>query len=177
VTRGAKVRGLAFLVVVGLVAGVVVAARTERARVRFWAWRMRSGDGETRAKARLRLLEIGRPAIDSVFAELVAGEVCDRASARPGAALRLVRFQSQAEGRFGLSDLYSPEQGTRGEIWFVDPPKERDPAWERLAQPRAPGRKLLLLDDNDEILEVAVPKEDPLSEAIIEETRARLPVK
>jgi len=177
VTRGAKVRWVSFFVVVALVAGVVVAARTERARVRFWAWRMRSGDGETRAKARLRLLEIGRPAIDRVYAELVAGELLDRASARPGAVLRLVRFQSRAEGRFGLSDLYSPEQGARGEIWFVDPPKARDPAWERLADPRERGRKLLLLDDNDELLEVAVPNEDPLSDAIIEETRARLPVK
>jgi hypothetical protein len=46
-----------------------------RMRVKYHAYRLGSEDGETRRDAASRLLEIGRPAIDEVYPEVVATRV------------------------------------------------------------------------------------------------------
>jgi hypothetical protein len=61
-----------------LVASSVAIARSEPARVRFLAWRAGASDPEVRRKARLRLLEIGRPSIDGVLADIFLREVRER---------------------------------------------------------------------------------------------------
>ncbi|HZU96618.1 MAG TPA: hypothetical protein VFF73_08010, partial [Planctomycetota bacterium] len=76
-----------WLAVAGLVVVLVgfggALASTTPARVRYWAWRMRSSRRETRLVARTKLMEIGRPAIDGVFPELVSGEASDRLAVVP----------------------------------------------------------------------------------------------
>jgi hypothetical protein len=75
-TRGWLALSVLLLLLAGAGAGI---AQSKPARVRFWAWRAGSSDRDVRRKARLRLLEIGRPAIDPLLAEVFLGEIRDRA--------------------------------------------------------------------------------------------------
>ncbi len=85
-TRGrgrvaALVLALGVLVLAAPFANSTVQANVE---VKWLAYRMRSEDRAVREEARHRLLEIGRPSIDEVFPEVVAGEVENAAFETPG---------------------------------------------------------------------------------------------
>jgi hypothetical protein len=170
---------LALLVLVALVvAGAATLATTSSTRVRFWSWRMRSSDRAAREHARVRLLEIGRPEIDRVFAELVAGEVCDRIAA-VGSGTFLV-----FAGREPIGSFYTIEARLRGEpvvdsfarqfvVDTVTDPvgvalRGNDRGSLNLVAVRNPAR------DPSALLVVTLKDDDPLTPAVIEETRLRL---
>ncbi len=190
---GGQLKGrvaLAGLLLVVVVFGVALAV-TPAARVRYWAWRARSSDRGVRLAARIRLMEIGRPAIDAVFPELVAGEAGDRLAEVP-VSQRVVLV-----GRFEET----PMQPIRGGP-FVDWPFDVDPAlaqgghtvvrvrleaavFDPLArsfvkETSRPHRTLVAGSEahkEDAVVKlfmVWLEEDDPLAAAVIEETKARL---
>ncbi len=143
---------------------------------------MQSSDRAVRAKARLRLLEIGRPAIDGFFADIVAGEVVDRVAKVP------VESRVIFVGREDHDDYHVVESS-----YFVDTPIQDvdgirkigffvengpDPTREILGRNRKQGgRELVVIvwtSHYSRWLAVALPQNDPLAASVIEETQRRL---
>jgi hypothetical protein len=166
-------------------------AVTPTARVRYWAWRMHSSSREVRLEARTRLMAIGRPAIDSVFPELVAGEVADRlASVPPG---KRVAFVGRSEG---LPEVIIVTSTKRWPHYVLEhslalPPETNlivpECEWPehslaaRLAPERGKTERTLVIGEDasrgiliDPLLMVRLPASDPLGPEVIEATRARL---
>jgi hypothetical protein len=140
---------------------------------------MHSGDREVRAKARVHLLEIGRPSIDPVYADVVAGEMADR-SAETAFELILVPVDPKDGSYwFGRSQELvvskSFDHGRRDRPRVPLPRLEDDRSWDMLRKPDHPRRRLILADEfGDVLLDVALPLDESLAEATIETTRARL---
>jgi len=167
-----------------VVAGFALAlGLSEPARVRFWAWRMRSGDLRTRREARLKLLQIRRPAIDDVYADLVAGEVCDRlAGVVPEERVVFVGSPGMTWGHpHEQSYMVRVPLHSVGPVFVCDDRiEDSDALVERLDEPDSanrwlvaghakPGSSLL-----QKLLVVPVPESDPLSASVVEETRSRV---
>jgi len=176
------------LVVVGF--GVAFGATTA-GRVRFWAWRMRSRDRETRLTARTRLLEVGRPEIDGVFVELIAGEVSDRlAGVPPG---ERVAFLGSSTGAVAEPTLPGLAQGLVYEVeisvtrplppsMVVWLPKDGlDPVAEALrrgshgrVRELVVGREMAGENGVQAPLLVGLTADDPLGFAVIDATTSRV---
>ncbi len=127
-----------------IVAGSVVLATSAPARVRFWTWRMRSTDIETRRRARSKLLEVGRPAIDKVFPELVGSEACDRLAAAGSKQINLFGSPKWCVARVGAGGRAVALENlslTCGEVVGVD--LLADPAVVFGPRPRAGSRVLV----------------------------------
>ncbi|HZU95195.1 MAG TPA: hypothetical protein VFF73_00700 [Planctomycetota bacterium] len=190
-TRRAK--GWLAVVFLALVLGGFVAgfATTPATRARFWAWRAGSSDRKARLKARERLLDIGRPAIDSVYVDLVAGEICDRLAAVP--ARDRVVFVGCCEAG---ANLAPGAKGGTSVGYFVErsfaSPCERymivrvpetwpDPVAEGLAAKPVGALRMLVIGrwdprhgNLDALLVARLAAEDPLAATLVEEARARV---
>jgi hypothetical protein len=191
VTRRAK-GWLAVLFLMLVLGGFVAAFATNPAALaRFWSWRAGSGDRKARLKARAKLLEIGRPAIDSVYVDLVAGEVCDRLEAVP--ARERVVFVGCCEAGANLA------AGTKGGSsvgYFLErsfaapcehytavliPETWPDPVAESLAAKPVSALRMLVVARRTKsppattaLVVVRLAADDPLVSTIIEEARARV---
>jgi hypothetical protein len=181
---------LALLVLAAIVVGGgAFLTMSPSVRVRYWSSRMRSGDPAARKHARERLLAIGRPSVDRVYAELVAGEVCDTIAAVPSSIAfvgRRLRPRSpvfMVTASFGTSSgtLRVGEEVTIFTLSLVPRigRESSDPASHQLVvsdggprDPTAPGWTMPY--DYRAAPIVNLPAEDPLSPAIIEETKLRL---
>ncbi len=183
---------LALFGLVLVVVGFGVALGTSRAaRVRYWAWRMRSGDRETRLAARRRLLEIDRPGIDGVFADLVAGEASDRlAEVAPGERVAFVGSSA------GLVSDHARPRPSDGFVYGVEvslgrplaklvvvwlPPGGLDPIARTLACGSHGALRELVVGEGragkievHALLIVALAADDPLGPAVIEAMKAQL---
>jgi hypothetical protein len=155
------------------------------ARVRYWTWRMRSSDQEAWRAARLKLLEIGRPSIDGVLAELVAREVEDRIPASVESGTTVVAFV----GRVASSSSFIVEEGPERvglETHTNITAPTRDRAFSLLEDKRDRGRRMLVLVLDEpadkyspvgyyrELLVVALPEDHVLARSVIDAAKARL---
>ncbi|HZU99398.1 MAG TPA: hypothetical protein VFF73_22005 [Planctomycetota bacterium] len=181
-TRNKKIWVAIVVVAAALAIGTVFAAMSPRTRVRYWTWRMHSGDLETRTRARVHLLEIGRPTIDPVYVEVVVGEITDRLTGRGARALVGV-CQPQPDSVSEIYDLettiaprpHGSEEACRFEL--VVGRHTDDRAWRLLAGSTLAERRLVVLGPRGAVLEISVPKDDPLSESIIAGTESLLSAK
>jgi len=191
VSRTAKGPIAVGVLVLLLVAFGVALAVTPTARVRYWAWRMHSSSREVRLEARTRLMAIGRPAIDAVFRELVAGEVADRLASVPGPARvaflghareltpRLMQVDGKGPPRYVVEQSIVMPSDTILAVSGVASPE--DPLAMTLARGApATERKLVVGHTGnarffvEALLTVPLPESDPLGPELIEATRARL---
>jgi hypothetical protein len=93
---------LVIAVIAGFAGALSHPAVQTRLRVHWHAWHLDSRDPMVRTKARQALLDMGRPAIDPVFPDLVAGEVEDELT---GVSHRLVIV--------GVRERIAPKPGVK----------------------------------------------------------------
>jgi hypothetical protein len=151
--RRRRVLGCAGLALGALVIVIAVAASSEemrtRGRVRWLGLRLGSSDAATRRAARVHLLDIGRPAIDDVYPDLVAtafDEVirADGADSYWVGVLRQVGPESDRTFQVEPGvDPVGPDRRVEILLYRWPNPTPEDVVLERLA--RAAARRLLVV--------------------------------
>jgi hypothetical protein len=156
-------------------------------QVAYWKWRLGSVDPTTRSRARVELLRLGRPAIDDVFPELVAGEVMDLLATKHGKDLLFVGARSDLHHEsaalfYAVDEILTGVPLPKGYTWRFETRMNGPVAHALLGAAADPPKRELVLGvfpggaDSKAGIEswLAVPLDDDLAPLVLETVRARV---